>query len=97
MNKLNVQIKFQEEIFLRLICKPGAYTFDKKKFLHTCFGNTFGNTNFISHIMEFQLVSLDLNTIKPMISFYTPCKQQKTRDFLMFSGVCKETSGMKWV
>ena len=58
MNKLNVQIKFQDEIFLRLICKPEAHTFDKKKFLHTCFGNTFGNTNFISYIMEFQLVSL---------------------------------------
>ena len=32
-----------------------------------------------------------------VVFFYTPWKHQKTRGFLMFSGVLKETSGMKWV
>ena len=29
--------------------------------------------------------------------FLNPLKHQKTRDFQMFSGVSKETIGMKWV
>ena len=33
----------------------------------------------------------------PLISFYIHCKHQKTSAFLIFSGVSKEISGMKWV
>ena len=34
----------------------------------------------------------------PLVSFYAPCKYQKTRGFLMFSrGMERETDGIKWV
>ena len=33
----------------------------------------------------------------PLISFDASLKHQKTSGFLMFSGVSKEISGMKWV
>ena len=38
-----------------------------------------------------------LTHFMPLISFDTPQKHQKTRGFLMFSGVIKGVSGMKWV
>ena len=42
----------------------------------------------------------ELNSVNPFYAIgclYTPWKRKKTRDFLMFSWVTKETSGMKWV
>ena len=38
-----------------------------------------------------------LTHFMPLISFDTSWKHQKTRGFLMFSGVSIEISGMKWV
>ena len=37
-----------------------------------------------------------LTHFMPLISFDTPWKHQKARNFLMFSGGIKEVSGMKW-
>ena len=39
-----------------------------------------------------------LTNLMPLVSFDTPWKHQKIKDFLIFfSGVSKETIGMKWV
>ena len=38
-----------------------------------------------------------LTCFMSLVSFDTPWYHQKTFDFLMFSGVSKETIGMKWV
>ena len=45
--------------------------------------------------MDYQLESLA--HFMPLISFYTPWKNQKTKGFLIFSGGIERDRGMKWV
>ena len=42
-------------------------------------------------------MNLSLIHFMPLLTFDTPGKHQKTRDFLMFSAVSKGISGMKWL
>ena len=53
-----------------------------------------GLKRFLFFLFQFLQV---LTHIKRRVSFYAPWKYQKTRVYLKFSGVWKETSSMKWV
>ena len=51
----------------------------------------------IINLFKYFSFSQEFISIEAVISFYTPRKQMKTRDFLMLSGCVEMNSGMKWI
>ena len=53
--------------------------------------------NLIAKNDKMRIKKTSLTHLMPLVFYDTHWKHQKIRGFLMFSGVSKETSGVKWV
>ena len=51
----------------------------------------------IEHVLPNWIILSQITTEYPMFSFDVPCKHQKTRGFLLFSGRSKGNTGLKRV